>query len=441
MTKRWAYLSLSLIVVLGLIACAKPEAPSVAKGQVWTSPSGKKIAVPEEQLNLFLIADITYVIGYWNAPRLVGQQDAIDYLTRYKDGIAGRKDLKVNWRDTRSKIDVAVSAYEEFLAFKPKPIMEFGCGTGEVMQNTPRYNGDQIVLYTCVMAPNTTYPVGYVFSTLPYNPDQHYLTLKYWSQNWDYAKEGRWPREAVLSIRGASGQCSLLPENRRKELYDSVKVEHVGFVETPVVPTDPASSIRKLQDLKADLVWVYSLAVTAPPILEENYKMKAGLKFGMCALMMDPLALTKDPAACEGVIANSSYTPLDQDTEGILLIKKYWEEKFRPTETRSSGYILGWMEMFVMKRAIEEALDRLGSWDLLTGEEIRRQMETWGTTDISGFGRLTYTRTRRAPDETKLYRVENKQWKTASDWIKAEPCVPSPDWLKPLPNPLPNAKP
>ena len=96
--------------------------------------------------------DLTGPLGFWNAPRLVGIQDAIEYINEKKGGIAGRK-VFLEWVDTKSKIDIATSGYER-LKEKGFPVWHT-CGTGEQQILKARYEKDKSqVVYTCSTSPN-----------------------------------------------------------------------------------------------------------------------------------------------------------------------------------------------------------------------------------------------------------------------------------------------
>ena len=51
--------------------------------------SGNVLA--KEKFGIAFLGDLTGPLGFWNAPRLVGIQDAIEYLNKTYGGIEGRK--------------------------------------------------------------------------------------------------------------------------------------------------------------------------------------------------------------------------------------------------------------------------------------------------------------------------------------------------------------
>ena len=90
----------------------------------------------KEQFGIAFLGDLTGPLGFWNAPRLVGIQDAIEYLNTNLGGIGGRE-VSLDWADTKSKIDIATSGYER-LQSKGFPVWHT-CGTGEQQILKARY--------------------------------------------------------------------------------------------------------------------------------------------------------------------------------------------------------------------------------------------------------------------------------------------------------------
>ena len=98
-------------------------------------------AKEKEKFGIAFLGDLTGPLGFWNAPRLVGIQDAAEYLNKHHGGIANRE-IFVDWADTKSKIDIATSGYERLKANK-FPVWHT-CGTGEQQMLKPRYEEDRV---------------------------------------------------------------------------------------------------------------------------------------------------------------------------------------------------------------------------------------------------------------------------------------------------------
>ncbi len=66
----------------------------------------------EEYLQIGFLGDVSGPIGFWNAPRLGGIQDAIEYVNNEMGGIRGKK-LQLDWRDQKSDAGLHIKYYHE----------------------------------------------------------------------------------------------------------------------------------------------------------------------------------------------------------------------------------------------------------------------------------------------------------------------------------------
>jgi hypothetical protein len=100
-------------------------------------------------------------------------------------------------------------------------------------------------------------------------------------------------------------------------------------------------------------------------------------------------------------------------------------------EDRSVGFVQAWMEAFMVKAAVEETLKRVGRWDRITPRELVTSIETWGTRDIKGLGRVTYSKDSRDGKSSRIAAVRDGKWVPLTDWRQGPQLVPK-DWLKPV---------
>ncbi len=414
----WSFLALSLLV-LALVL-----------------PSGNVAA--KEKFGVAFLGDLTGTLGFWNAPRLVGIQDAIEYINKNEGGIAGRE-LYLEWVDTKSKIDIATSGYERLKA-NHLPVWHT-CGTGEQQILKARYEADKSqVLYTCSTSPNVIYPPGYVFGTAPYYADLWGGLVDWIVENWDFKKEGRGPRFAILTYESGLGKA-FLTEN----FFNHVKSKGAEVVETvfvPFVTVDAVTPLMKAKKAGADWIIGNMAYQTYPPYLNTNYKMKLGLKFGTMTFGVDDvmISMCNPQEAAIGFTGVTNWTQTWEDTEGMKIIRKVWEEKNRRPEDRGASYILGWMNTWMTKKVVEETLKRVGSWEKVTPEEIRKTSEGWGDVDIKGVGRLSYGKQQRGVSKARMVQVKKVnvggkdviRWDYLSDWREI-PYLVEADWRTALP--------
>jgi ABC-type branched-subunit amino acid transport system substrate-binding protein len=393
-------------------------------------------APAKEKFGIAFLGDLTGPLGFWNAPRLVGIQDAMEYINQTQDGIAGRESY-LEWVDSQSKIDIATSGYERLKA--KGYLVWHTCGTGEQQMLKARYEDDRSqVLYTCSASPGVMYPPGYVFGTDTYFPDKWGLFVDWLVQNWDFKKMGRKPRIAVLTYPSGLGKAIL-----DEEFLNYAKGKGVEIVETvfiPFVTLDAATPLMKAKKAGADWcigMWLYQ---TVPPYLNENYKQKLGLKFAI-VLVEDVVVANANPKeAAIGLVGLSNWSMTWEDTEGMKIIRQTWEKKNRRPEDRGASYILGWMNTWQTKMVVEQTLKRVGKWEKVTAPEIRKTTESWGQFDIKGLGRVDYGKNKRGVGVQRVCEVRKAKvggqdvirWEYASDWMSAPYLVPK-KWQEPLP--------
>ncbi|MGD2125873.1 MAG: ABC transporter substrate-binding protein [Desulfobacteraceae bacterium] len=395
-------------------------------------------ALAKEKYGIGFLGDLTGPLGFWNAPRMVGIQDAIEYMNKTYGGIGGRE-VFVEWEDTKSKIDIATSGYER-LRSKGYPIWHT-CGTGEQQILKQRYEADRSqAIYTCSTSPNVIYPPGYCFGTAAYYPDEWGLFTDWVVENWDFKKMGRNPRFAILTYGSGYGKACITKEFMA---YAKKKgFEHVDTIFVPFVTVDAVTPLMKAKKKGADWCigqWIYQ---TVPPYLNANYKLKLGLKFAVNTFGVDDVMIynSSPREAAIGLTGITNWRLTWEDTPGLNIIREIWEKKNRRPEDRGASYILGWMNTWQTKRLIEETLARVGSWDKITAKEVRITSESWGDVDVHGLGSLTYGKNKRGTSDSRIAQVKKVKangkevirWEYVTGWRKAPFLVPE-EWQKPLP--------
>jgi len=396
------------------------------------------IAAAQERFGVGFLGDLTGPLGFWNAPRLVGIQDAIEYINEKHGGIAGRP-IFLEWADTKSKIDIATSAYER-LKEKGFPVWHT-CGTGEQQILKARYEADRSqVVYTCSTSPNVIYPAGYAFGTAAYYPDLWGAFFDWVVENWDAKKMGRGPKVAIVTYESGYGKACITDE-----LFEYAKQKGVDIVETifvPFVTVDAVTPLMKAKKAGADWIIGQLIYQSVPPYLNANHKMKLGLKFAVNTFGVDDVMIynsTPQEAAMD-LYGVTNWNLSWEDTPGLKIIRETWEKKNRRPEDRGASYILGWMNTWQTKRVVEETLKRVGSFDKVTAAEVRKTSEGWGDVDVNGLGFLTYGKELRGTSNVRIAKVDKVKvdgkdvirWNYLTGWRKA-PVLVKKDWLVALP--------
>src|SRR5512139_209996 len=79
---------------------------------LFTTPESKA-AAKEEFFTMYYFADMSRGFATVNVPRLLGIQDTLYWLNKYKGGVQGRK-LRVEWADHTNDLSVAATIYERW---------------------------------------------------------------------------------------------------------------------------------------------------------------------------------------------------------------------------------------------------------------------------------------------------------------------------------------
>lgn len=375
---------------------------------------------PASPLVIGFLGDVSGPVGFWNAPRLAGIQDAIEYVNNERGGVAGRP-LALEWRDHRSDAGLAEKYYREL---KDKTFHVWHtCGTGEQQMLKPLMEQDQEkVFFTCSTSPGVVYPAGNVFGTGPYYPDQFGAFIDWLATIWKKEGHTRPPKVALLTYKSGYGRAFLTDESLAYAKKRGVELLEVRYI--PFVTTAPLPLLQQAKKDGAD--WVYGLYLwqTIPPYLVANREHKLGLRFAVANFTVDDVLIAQAGQASEGVIGISSWTLPSEETPGIKLVHDYLKKKRRAVEDRASSYYLGWMNVLQTERAIRETFERVKGWDKVDAAALRATMEKWRDVDIFGLGHLNFSADQRTTRRIRLVEVKKGRWVPISDWFDAPNLAP-----------------
>lgn len=443
--KSYVLLAAAMALVVGLFGCAPaaPPAPPVAPAEappgVFVDPEtgwwpGRMGAIADDApvFGVGFLADVSGVLGFWNAPRLMGAVAAYEWVCHNEYGIAGRR-AKIHWYDHKSSATEATAGYNKL---RTKYIANHSCGTGEQQMLKPRYGPDKFLTLTCSCSPNVIYPVGYPFGISPFLPNQYGAFCKYISETWDYEAKGP-PKMAYLTYASGYGRAFIIDQS---EAYaKSLGIEKVCDISIPWAPADPESILAAAKAKGATHVFTNGLYATMGPMLRGNAEGGFNLQWCVNSFCIDEATIAlsgthPETGKCnaDGVLGCCNL-PLPTDrTEGMDLINEYWDEHHVKPEDRSASYIQAWLETFIYKAAIEETLVRVGSWDKVDAREIRLTLESpdYWMRDFRGLATVRYGPSNRDPGLLRLVTVENGKWKGFTDWFEPESLVPEP-WTEP----------
>ncbi len=401
-------------------------ASAVALSAASLLPRMASKASAAEEIQLGFLGDLTKAIGFFNSPRLIGLRYAYEYLQEKENGIAGRKP-NLTWYDHKSDPTEAVSG---FSLLSGKTLLNSSCGSGEQQLLKPRYEAEKFVTFTCSATPGVIYPLGHVFATTPYFPNQLGFFIDWLVDTWDWKGKGRGPKVVSMSYPSPYGKSHLT--NESKEYMKQKKVEFLGEIDIPFVIVDPTTPLTKAKDMGADWAFTASLFATLGPLLKENHEKGFGLKFAANSFGVAPAVIPRAGAqAAEALHGTFAFYFAHEDTEGMRLVKQNWEAKNVRPEDRTIGFVQAWMEAFMIKAAVEETLDRVKDWKKINSKELVLTIQNWGTRDIRGLGKVTYSKDSRDAKTARMAGIKNGQWVPLTDWRPVPNLVPK-DWLKPI---------
>jgi len=377
-------------------------------------------------LTIGFLGDVSGPLGFWNAPRIVGIKDAIEYINSNYGGIGKRK-VKLEWRDHKSNAGLAKKYYKELLIKSDNILLT--CGTGEQQLLKPLYEKDKAkIIFTCSTSPGVIYPTGHVFGGAPYYSDQFGVFIDWILEDWKNKKLKGKPKIAFMTYSSGYGRACITKETI--EYAKQKDVEVVDTVYIPFVTIDPLTPLLRVKNAGADWIFGQWLWQTVPPYLIANKQHKLGLRFCVNSFGVDQVMITNAKDAAEGLIGISSWAQSIEKSWGNDLARKTIIEKKRRYEDQGSSYYWGWLNMWFARRAFEETLNKMGSWDKVTTKEIMLTLESWQNINIAGMGKFHFTSILRAPLIMRVIQVQNGEWVPVTEWINGKNLAPK-EWLKP----------
>ncbi|MGZ3569008.1 MAG: ABC transporter substrate-binding protein [Thermodesulfobacteriota bacterium] len=376
--------------------------------------SESKAAAKDEFFTMYYFADMSRGFATVNVPRLLGIQDTLYWINKYKGGVQGRK-LRVEWADHTNDLSVAATIYERWRTRKNFVFLAV-CGSQENEAFHDRYAEDEVVVSSCGVSETGIYPAGYAFATIPLYSDQFANFADYITAKWDWKAKGRGPKLAIITYDIPVGRACLQPL-----VLDYAKKKGIEIVDTqfvPIILVDATTPLARAKKAGADYVYGQLVYVTLVPLLKENEKLGYGLKFGTFNFGVDePLPLLAGKAAEGTVLGTTPYRLWSEKNEPIVqTLLKISEEVGRRRQDLASGYFLGVANVLTLYDLLNQTVPKVG-WAGINGRVLRRQLESWGKGyDLHGLVKFDYTPEARTPMIARLVEVKNGQWVPVTDW-------------------------
>jgi ABC-type branched-subunit amino acid transport system substrate-binding protein len=376
--------------------------------------SESKAAAKDEFFTMYFFADMSRGFATVNVPRLLGIQDTVYWINKYKGGVQGKK-LRVEWADHTNDLSVAATIYERWRTRKNFVFLAV-CGSQENEAFHDRYAEDEVVVSSCGVSETGIYPAGYAFATIPLYSDQFANFADYITAKWDWKGKGRAPKLAFMTYDIPFGRACLQPLVLEYAKKKGIEIVDTQFI--PIIVVDATTPLTRAKKAGADYVYGQLAYVTLVPLLKENEKLGYGLKFGTNNFGVDePLPLLAGKAAEGTVLGTTPYKLWSERKEPIIqTLSKIAEEVGRRRQDLVNGYFLGVANVLTLYDLLNQSVPKVG-WAGINGRVLRRQLESWGKGyDLHGLVKFDYTPESRTPMIARLVEVRNGQWVPVTDW-------------------------
>ncbi len=419
-------LAVVIMIVAGSLMYCAPTAevtPKAVAPEKMVSAVGTP-GITRDAVYLGFNADMSVLGGgSYNAPRLLGIMDAMDYMNE-NGGVVG-KSLKLIWGDHQSVLTKAVSYYEEQVK---KCILCLTCSSKENEALKPRFAKDHFVAITCGTSTPALVPIGYIFGVdgIHATDTAHFMRWLVKQPEWSPEKLGRKPRVAGVGLDHPVWRSFYAKE--AKDYAEKVGVELLDQIYHPMVLVDPVTTMMIAQKNKVDWLHGFSTWYNLVPLMKVNSERNMGIRFATCAWGVEERTIRDLGSAANGLVATTPWGLWNDETPGVKIMRDVAAKHNRPVEvTGLAGYTMGFQSAIIAKTAIEKAVAECG-WDKVRQEDIRLALEEFGPTDIlQGLARVDY---RKDCHWSKLYRVaevRNGKWQVVEDWMAAPNMCPAGD--------------
>lgn len=386
MRRKWFIATVATLVaiVVVLVGCAKPEAPTPGP--------------PEVVVKLGALQDMTGATSDVGIDEALGVVEAAAYWND-QGGING-KPIKLFQYDYGYRVPEAVTTYKRFRDFD-KVVAVLGWGTGDTEALSPTINKDKLVYLSSSFSghlcdPAKT-PYNFVYSS-DYSTKAR-ATVQYWYDNY-WMKDprykadrdaGRKPRLVVFGMFASPYVTAPL-----EALKDQAKMLGFEFGEDQDVSLfalDTKSQVLAVKETPPDFVWHGNTTMSVATAMKDCYALglsgpgKKTMHAVNCWGLDENTMKLAGPASEEALAAAvCAYFVWDYPWKDRVV--EYCEKLHpgTPLDTRLIRTVQGWVKVTIMVQALK-AMDEAGELDLspaalaTTRAELKKYLEA----DFSSF--------------------------------------------------------
>jgi len=366
-----------------------------------------------ETITLYHFGDLSGPLAGVTAPLVHGVEDSVKAINE-NGGIFGAT-IEVEFRDTVSKVEEAVAAYDAFTSASPNVPIMITYGSGDAEALTSRFTEDKIINLAAGLSSKALYGEGsgYTFAGAPIYADQFGYFLTWLSENWATVKPasaGDEIKVAYVSWPTAYGQAALTDELR--EHATSLGIEIVAEETYDPAPTaDATTAVLNAQAAGANVIYNNTLAFGPASIL--NALNANGIRdqfvVGANSWAMDLAlyAFVAEPQYAGGLITPFPYLWwTDVSNPGVQYAAKVFADNKRDPREQNVGYLNTVATVDLYKMVLEKAILEVG-FENLNGEAVYNVLTTMGETEVlDGVFTVDYSDGRRAPNRAQIRMIQ-----------------------------------
>ena len=389
-------------------ATVAPTAAATAGGTSGTAPD-----LTGETITLYHFGDLSGPLAGVTAPLVHAVEDSVKAINE-NGGIFGAT-IKVEFRDTASKVEEAVAAYDAFTSADDNIPLMITYGSGDAEALTSRFTEDKIVNLAAGLSAKALYGEGsgYTFAGAPLYTDQFGYFLTWLKDNWAAVKPasaGDEIKVAYVSWPTAYGQAALSDEVR--EYATSLGIEIVAEETYDPTPTaDATTAVLNAQAAGANVIYNNTLAFGPAVIL--NALNANGIRDQFVvgadnwAMDLALYAFVAKPEYAAGLITSFPYLWwTDTTNPGVQYAAKLFADNKRDPKEQNVGYLNTVASVDLYKQALEKAIMEVG-FENLNGEAVYNVLTTMGKTEaLQGVFTVDYSDGRRAPNLAQIRMIQ-----------------------------------
>ncbi len=395
------------VVLVAVLVLAITIVPAVAQ-QVPPIPATIKVGA------LFDLTGITSDVG---KDYSAGVLDHVRYINEVLGGIRGKVKIDLVWSDYGYRIPDAIALYRKYVSVdRVQAIVGWGTGDTEAMKDL--ISTDQIPYISASYSSHLNDP-----SKTPYNfypvssySDQLRAVLKFargLAQREGIAK----PKFVFVYPSTGYGKAPIpAGQAYAKELGFEVGPDQI--VEGGAL--EARAQVAAVRSFGADFAWFGGTTNSASVTVRDARQAGAKTRFFVNVWGFDENMIKLIGSAAEGVYGSTPHAYYGEPVPGMKTLfdvyRRFQGKEVPKFEWGTTGtpyiasYVRGWLNVYMLRRALEIMVDNWGSYRGFDGAAIRSALELLKEWDPDGLAAapITVTRTDHRPaTTTRIVTVRN----------------------------------